>query len=86
MEFLGCHSHQGHPASRMYSGSKPGAATLRVVVQSSRTVSFSYQAYRAHFRQVFSTFKHLTNQAIGPEPKSHALTTWAIHLINMVIP
>jgi hypothetical protein len=34
--------HQGHPASRKYSGSKPGAATLRVVAQSSRTVSFRY--------------------------------------------
>jgi hypothetical protein len=33
--------HQGHPASRKYSGGKPGAATLCLVEQSSRTVSFS---------------------------------------------
>jgi hypothetical protein len=34
--------HQGHPASHKYSGSKPGAATLRAVAQSSHTVSFRY--------------------------------------------
>jgi hypothetical protein len=42
MRFTGL-CHQGHPASRKYSGSKPGAATLRVVAQSSRTVSFRYR-------------------------------------------
>jgi hypothetical protein len=59
----------------MHSGGEPGAATLRVVIVKPRTASFRYSAYRAHFRQVFSTFKHLTNEAIGLEPKSHALTT-----------
>jgi hypothetical protein len=34
--------HQGHPASRKYSGGVPGAATLSLVAQSSRTVSFRY--------------------------------------------
>jgi hypothetical protein len=59
----------------MYSGGEPGAATPSVVIVKPRTASFRYYAYRTHFRQVFSTFKHLTNEAIGPEPKSHALTT-----------
>jgi hypothetical protein len=59
----------------MYSGGEPRAATLRVVIVKPRTASFRYEAYRTHFRQVFSTFKHLANEAIGTEPKSHALTT-----------
>jgi hypothetical protein len=39
--FTGLH-HQGHPASRKYSGGEPGAATLRLVAQSSRITSFRY--------------------------------------------
>jgi hypothetical protein len=39
--YLG-YATQGHPASRMYSGGEPGAGTLRLVVQSSRTASFRY--------------------------------------------
>jgi hypothetical protein len=34
--------HQGHPASRKYSVREPKAATLSLVAQSSRTVSFRY--------------------------------------------
>jgi hypothetical protein len=41
MRFTRLH-HQGHPASRKYSGGEPGATTLSLVAQSSRTVSFRY--------------------------------------------
>jgi hypothetical protein len=34
--------HQGHPASRKYSGGEPEAATLRLVAQSYLTISFRY--------------------------------------------
>jgi hypothetical protein len=78
--------HQGHPTSRKYSGGEPGAATLCLVAQSSRTVSFRYLAYSTHFRQVLSTFKHLTNEAIGLEPNPMLLpgeqsiyTIWWFH-------